>query len=85
MSSVSKLMIESNYKANIFNLSVQGVDGVVFVKQSPSECRSGRVSIYCKVGKEKANKIGVYSDNFSIESLKDYIAVELIEQEFIVD
>ena len=84
MSSVAKLMIESNYKANIFNIRMLGIDGVVFAKQSPSECRTGKVSIYCKMGKEAACKIGIYQDNYSVEGLKEYISEELIEKRFIV-
>ena len=74
-------MIKNNYKADLFKISILGVDGIVYAKQNLGECRTGKISIYCKMGKEPACKIGVYPDNYKLKDLKDYVSEELIEKD----
>lgn len=84
MTSVATVLISNNYKADLLKLRVVGIEGVVYIKQSPSECRTGKVGIYTKLAKEKAVRIGFYQDNRSIDDLKEYVCEELIESRFVV-
>jgi hypothetical protein len=76
---IATALIAGNGRVDLFELS-QGSDTfAVFAKQTPGECRTGRLSLYIKANNEKAQRIGFHTDIGTVEELIGYVRDELIE------
>jgi hypothetical protein len=78
---IATALISGNGRFDVATFTKDGDAFLVFVKQSPSECRAGRLSIYIKANSEKACRIGFYQDTGTTEELREYVSSELIDAE----
>ena len=75
---IATALIQGNGRFDIHAFEAEGVQFSVFAKQTPGECRTGRVSIYIKAGSEKAQKIGFYGDVGTVDDVRAYVLEEIL-------
>ena len=72
------LMIQNNYSAEFFSFESEGTQFSIVAKQTPGNCRTGRVSILLKCKGEKPHTLTVLADQFTIENAIDFVKTECL-------
>lgn len=78
MSTIATALINGNGKFQVAQFERGGDKFCIIAQQTPSECRTGKVSIYIKANNERAQRIGFYQDSRTVEELKEYVVEELL-------
>jgi hypothetical protein len=72
-------LIQGNGTFDVLAFSSGSDSFRVFAKQTPGECRTGRLSLYIKANEERAQRIGFAQDTGTVEELALYVSEELLE------